>query len=99
MKNTFTFTAVVYPYPGMAAWRFVNLPRSAAEAIRSNYGSRKKGWGSIPVRVTAGTTTWETSIFPDQKSQTYLLPMKREIRMKEKMLDGKKITLSLRIRL
>ncbi len=27
---------------------------------------------SIPVRVTVGKTTWETSIFPDKKSQTYL---------------------------
>jgi hypothetical protein len=98
MKNDFVFTAAVYSYPGMAAWRFVNLPRGIADEIRSTYGKKKRGWGSIPVCVTVGKTTWETSIFQDKKLQTYLLPMKSEVRKKEGMMDGDQVDLRLAIR-
>ncbi len=98
MKRAFSFSASVIPYPGQAAWRFVTLPRVASDEIKIRYKNQKKGWGSIPVLVTVGKTTWETSIFPDKKSQSYLLPMKLEVRKKEGIMDGGKIKLSLRIR-
>ena len=43
----------------------------------------KRGWGSVRVKVTLGKTKWDTSIFPDKKSGTYLLPIKAEVRIKE----------------
>lgn len=95
MKNIFEFSAKIYAYPGMAAWRFVNLPQQIANEIRSIYAKKKRGWGSIPVCVTVGKTTWETSIFPDKKSQTYLLPMKMEVRKKEGIMDGDQVSLNL----
>lgn len=98
MKHIFSFSASVVPYPGMAAWRFVTLPKCISDEINVRYKKQKKGWGSIPVLVTVGKTTWETSIFPDKKSQSYLLPMKAEVRKKEGVMDGDKIELSLCIR-
>lgn len=99
MKHVFSFSASVVPYTGMAAWRFVTLPHNVSDEINVRYKTKKKGWGSIPVLVTVGKTTWETSIFLDKKSQSYLLPMKQEVRKKEGIMDGDKIELSLSIRI
>lgn len=41
------------------------------------------GWGSVRVRAVLGGSAWDTSIFPDAKSGTYLLPLKASIRAKE----------------
>ncbi len=98
MKHVFKFSAQVFPYPGMAAWRFVALSQALSVEIKTRFGKIKKGWGSIPVLVTVGKTTWQTSIFPDKKSQSYLLPMKLEVRKKEGVMDGDTINLCLRIR-
>ncbi|MBP9762590.1 DUF1905 domain-containing protein [Patescibacteria group bacterium] len=40
------------------------------------------------VLVTVGKTMWETSIFPDKKSQSYLLPMKLEVRKRRGLWTG-----------
>lgn len=98
MSRSFTFRASVFPYPGMAAWRFVSVPRGISDEIRTTFGAIRRGWGSIPVIVRIGKTEWQTSIFPDKKSQCYLLPMKLEIRKKENIMDGDAVALSLQIR-
>jgi hypothetical protein len=99
MKDIFSFSASIVPYPGTAAWRFVTLPRDISNEIGIRYKNQKKGWGSIPVLVTVGKTSWETSIFPDKKSQSYLLPMKSEVCKKEGIMDGDKVAVSIRIRI
>lgn len=98
MKGAFEFSARVVPYPGMAAWRFITLPQESSSEIKARFGKVSKGWGSIPVLVTIGKTTWETSIFPDKKSQSYLLPMKLEVRRKEGIMDGDEVAVCVRIR-
>lgn len=35
-----------------------------------------------------GLTTWSTSLFPDTKRGTFLLPMKRSVRLKEQLTEG-----------
>jgi len=45
-------------------------------------------FGSVRVAVTIGTTSWRTSIFPDSKTGTYLLPVKKEVRDAEKLQTG-----------
>ena len=75
-------------YTGKGAWHFVTLPEEESEQISFFAGANKSAWGSV--RVTAGIreTTWETSLFPDSKKGVYLLPVKAEIRRKEKIRDG-----------
>ena len=46
-----------------------------------------------------GKTTWKTSIFPDKKSGTYLLPLKADVRRREGIGAGDRITSSLEVRL
>ena len=46
------------------------------------------GFGSIKVLVTIGNTTWNTSLFPDSKRKTFILPVKKEVRRAENLAEG-----------
>lgn len=98
MRNRYTFTSNVVVYQGVAAWRFIGLPQQDAEEIREKFGKTSKAWGSLPVRATIGNTTWETSLFPDSKSGTYLLPLKAEVRKKEGIVDSATVVCDLELR-
>lgn len=87
-------TTQVWLYPGMAgAWHFVSLDKTSAEKVRKHQkGKPRVGWGAVPVEVTLGKTTWRTSIFPDSKSGTYILPLKALVRKKEGVYEGDMVT-------
>ena len=81
----------------MAGWHFVSVPKKQSEGIKKSFGTPKRGWGSIPVIVTIGKTTWKTSIFPDKQSNGYLLPLKSEVRKKEQIFSGDTILFAIQI--
>ena len=96
MKSTFNITASVWLYPGESAqWHFVTIPKNLTTRITTQYGSLKRGWGSLPVQATIGKTAWNTSIFPDKKSGTFILPLKAQIRRKEGIEAGDKVKLQI----
>jgi hypothetical protein len=82
----------------MAAWRFLGIPKTEGAEIKKKFGSHAKGWRSIPVSVTVGNTTWQTSIFPDKRSESYLLPLKAVVRRAEAIADESTVSYTLRIR-
>lgn len=88
----------VWLYPGKAGWHFVTLPQAEAQLIRERFESFARGWGSLPVTATIGGTAWDTSIFPDKQSQSYLLPIKTDVRKTEKIEAEQTIALQLRVR-
>lgn len=81
----------------MAGWHFLSLPKKDAEDVRKRYGSYARGWGSLPVTITIGKTSWKTSIFPDRKSGTYLLPLKADVRKKEDIGAGDTVKFTIEI--
>lgn len=81
--NEYTFEAKVWLWSGDAPWHFVTLPKDMAEHITKMFGDQKRGWGSLPVAVMIGATSWNTSIFPDKKLASFVLPLKSEVRKKE----------------
>jgi hypothetical protein len=95
--NEFKIEATVWLYQGKGAWHFVTVPESVSEDITNMFGEFKRGWGSLPVNVTVGETTWKTSIFPDKKLKGYLLPIKTDVRKKENINEGDKIKLLIKI--
>ena len=97
-KPIYKIRTKVWLYAGMAGWHFVNLPKNQSKEIKKLFGVMAAGWGSLPVIVTIGKTSWKTSIFPDKKSGTYLLPLKAEVRKKEKIVNGDTINFSIEIR-
>jgi hypothetical protein len=95
MEN-FTFTAELWRWSGDAAWRFVTVPPDVADEIRMVSGP-PRGFGSVRVEVTVGSTTWRTSVFPDSSAGTYLLPMKKAVRVAEDLEDGDEVAVTLRL--
>lgn len=81
----------------MAGWHFISVPKKQSEEIKKSFGTPKRGWGSIPVTVTIGKTTWKTSIFPDKQSGGYLLPLKATVRKKEQIFSEDSVSFSLTI--
>ncbi len=90
--------AKVWLYPGAGGWHFVNLPRKLSAEIKDLFGADAKGFGSLPVSVRIGRTTWKTSIFPDRKSRSYLLAIKAEVRKQERIAVGATVTATVQIR-
>lgn len=97
-KAMYKVRSKIWLYPGMAGWHFLTIPKKQSEEIKKVYGEKKRGWGSLPIQVTLGKTSWKTSIFPDKKSGTYLLPLKADIRKKEGVAHGDTINFVIDIR-
>ena len=93
--NEFQFNAEVWLYPGEAAWHFVSLPKNISKQIKKEFGDMARGWGSLPVNVKINNTKWKTSIFPESKSDTYILPLKLEVRKLEDIKSGDNIDVSI----
>jgi hypothetical protein len=90
------FNAPLWEWQGKGAWHFLTLPVAESGMIRMA-APRKAGFGSVRVKATIGATSWNTSIFPDKKSGTYLLPVKADVRKAEDFSvgDAVEVTLSL----
>ena len=82
------FTAEVWEHDGNAAWHFVSLPDDYADDIEQRFGGNAGGFGSVRVEVMIGSTRWRTSLFPDSKRKTYVLPLKKDVRRVEGLAAG-----------
>ena len=79
------------------AWTFVSLPTEASDQIRDLVDVPAPGFGSLPVQVTIGASTWTTSVFPGGADGRYVLPVKRSVRQAEQLDTGDtaKVTMEL----
>lgn len=94
--SSHSFMAKIWVWPGESAqWRFITVPKSMSEKIKRTV-KVKRGFGSIRVHVKVGKTIWDTSIFPDSKSGTYLLPVKASVRRAEGIEDGEVISVEIK---
>lgn len=57
----------------------------------------RRGFGSVRVRVTVGSTVWATSIFPDAASQSFVLPIKKQVREEEHLKAGEVVDVILEL--
>lgn len=94
----YTFSAKLWLWPGdKAAWHFITLPKKESKDIKSKIHVRR-GFGSVKVEAQIGETVWNTSIFPDSKSGTYLLPVKAKVRRDEGIEVGDTVRLTITTR-
>ena len=91
VKNNYQFTSNVWEYSGKGAWIFVTVPQNVSSEIRNSFKEYEEGWGRLKIDAKIGKTNWKTAIWFDSKNQTYLLPLKSEIRKKEKILLNSEI--------
>lgn len=65
-----------------SSWFFVTLPKEASDEIEDRFGGLR-GFGSVRVEVTVGSTTWRTSVFPSTEHEAFVLPVKKAVRTAE----------------
>lgn len=91
------FSSELWEHDSPGAWCFVDLPEDDADDIEELTRHRTRGFGSVRVEVTVGATTWRTSLFPDAKRRTYVLPVKKAVRAAEGWAIGAERELELRV--
>jgi Domain of unknown function (DUF1905) len=79
------------------SWTFVSMPPHLADDVLDAVGPAARGFGSVRVEVTIGATTWRTSLFPDSRSRTYVLPVKKAVRSAEGLAAGDAAHVTLRL--
>jgi len=91
-----TFRAKVWTQASTGAWHFVTLPTDLSKRIRTLTTGLRKPFGSFKVKAQIGRTCWETSLFADQKREAFLLPVKADVRRREKIApnDTVEVTVS-----
>lgn len=94
----FTFKAELWLYPGDGAWVFVTLPDDISGYIKELTNNLpRRGFGSVKVSVSMAGVEWKTSIFPDNKSNAYLLPIKKDIRERANLKPGDESSFTVKI--
>ena len=97
MAKGYRFHAALWLIPEQAGWHFLTLPADLAADIRDEAAPYRRGFGSVKVTATVAGTSWDTSIFPDSKSGSYLLPIKRSIRVAAGLREGDSVEVELDI--
>jgi hypothetical protein len=84
-----TFTGELWEHDpdGAGSWHFITLPLDVADDLLAEVGPRR-GFGSVRVEARIGETTWRTSLFPDARSSSLVLPVKRKVRHDERLRPG-----------
>lgn len=89
------FRAKVWTQESTGAWHFVTLPAELSKRIRVLTTGQRKPFGSFHVKARTGLSNWETSLFHDRKRNAFLLPVKADVRRKEKIKPGDMIEVSI----
>lgn len=93
----FTAPLWIWQGDGPASWHFITVPPDIADDIEQESEGMRGGFGSVKVNVTVGSTTWSTSLFPSKTEESYLLPVKKSVRVNEELDDGDDVTVSLEL--
>src|SRR3989344_8066135 len=80
-EKVFRFKAQVWRWPGDIGWHFVSLSKELSKEVQKI--GRPYGAGFLKVRVTVKKSTWVTALFPDKRSDSYIMSIKKPIRKKE----------------
>ena len=97
---SFSFSAPCWRWQSTATdWYFITLPEDKSEEIKffSGHNSVRRGWGAVRGQATISETTWQSSIFPHSQSKVYILPVKADVRKKEKILVDNVVEVRLKI--
>lgn len=87
----YNFSEAVWQHSSSGGWHFISLPENMSTEIRNALKSEEEGWGRLKATAEIGNTQWNTAIWFDTKRNTYLLPLKADIRKIENIVVGKTI--------
>ena len=93
---TLSFVAPLWQWEGEGGWHFVTLPAEVADEVR-DHAPPRRGFGSVRVTVVVGESTWQTSLFPETKTGSYVLPVKEPVRRANDLVVGDQVQVSIRL--
>ena len=88
------FSAEVWEWRGPSPYYFVTVPEDESQALH-DVAHVSYGWGMIPVTARIGRTRWTTSLWP--KDGGYVVPVKTDVRRREKLELGDTVRIRLTI--
>jgi hypothetical protein len=100
MKKSFKTKGKIFIWQAEngVGWCFVYIDKDTSEQIRETLRKnkvQKVAFGSVRTQVTIGSSTWNTSLFPNSKNKVYMLPVKASVRKKEGIEEGDLLDISL----
>ncbi|WP_298417364.1 DUF1905 domain-containing protein [uncultured Kordia sp.] len=84
-KIKYEFSSKLWKDSSSGGWVFITLPKNMSKEIRENLQWQEEGWGRMKASAIIKEVQWDTAIWFDTKTNTYLLPVKAEIRKKAKL--------------
>ena len=90
------FTSDLWEWSARDNWFFVSLPEAESAEVRDQ-PRPPRGFGSVRVRVTIGSSTWATSMFPASAGGSYALPVKASVRKAEGIAPGSQVAVSVEV--
>ncbi|MET3174008.1 UNVERIFIED_ORG: hypothetical protein ABIB52_001853 [Arthrobacter sp. UYCu721] len=97
VTSSYSFQAELWRYPDESGWHFLTLPVEVGGDLREEAAGFRKGFGSVKVTAEISGYIWQTSVFPDSKSRSYLLPVKKAVRDAAGISDGDEVAVRLAI--
>jgi hypothetical protein len=91
----FRFETHVIHWRGPSPFFFAPIPLKYVEELRQVSRIVTYGWGMIPVVTQIGDFAFNTSLFP--KGETYLLPLKADVRRKTNITVGDLIAVEMTV--
>ena len=93
----YEFEASPWLWDAKAAWHFITVPADISDDIEARQARGRRGFGSVAVLVTIGSSTWNTSVFPSTKLGAYVLPLKKQVRVKEGLAIDRLVSVALEL--
>lgn len=93
----FEFSAKIARWPGNASYYFCLLPEAMAREITEVTEGLRRGFGSVRVEASCGASNWRSSIFKDSASNSYLLLLKKAVRVAEGLADGSQVKIQIEL--
>jgi len=96
-KIKYDFSGKIWKHNANGGWFFVSLPTDISEEIREHLKWQEEGWGRMKASANVNGLEWNTAIWFDKKLNTYLLPIKADIRKKASLKLDDRINVSISI--
>jgi hypothetical protein len=104
VSERITCTATLWRWTGGKAagsWYFLTIGGEAGEMISATALMRRlegmgRGFGSLKVTATIGSSLWQTSVFPSRKDG-WMLPVKAAVRKAEALGEGDEVEVVLEV--
>jgi hypothetical protein len=91
MTVRFQFEAQMWADEGRGAWHFITVPAELSDKIRAARSAN----AARKVEARIGNSRWSTALFPHD--ETYVLPVKADVRRREAITAGDRVQASIEV--